>query len=67
MLWVPLLAHGRDGLARDRLLAAGTEGAAGGVVVDLAVGLSLMVVVVPSGERDAADLAEESEGSSQIS
>ncbi len=56
VLGVPLLAHGCDGFARDRLLTAGAKGATGGVVVDLAVGFSLVVVVVPTGERHVTDL-----------
>ncbi len=56
VLRVPFLAHGRDGLAGDGFLAAGAEGAAGGVVVDLAVRLTLVVVVVPTGERHPTDL-----------
>ena len=56
VLRMPFLCHGGDGLARDWLLATGTEGASGGVVVKLTVRLTLVVVVVPTGERHTTDL-----------
>ena len=56
VFWMPLLAHGGYGFSRDGLLAAGAESAAGGVVVDLAVWLTLVVKVVPTGERHSTYL-----------
>ena len=53
---MPLLSHGCDALARDGFLARGTECAPGGVVVDLAVRLSLVLIVVPAGERHGTHL-----------
>ena len=41
-----LLSHGRHTLARDGLLTLGTESTTLGVVVDLAVRLTVMVVIV---------------------
>ena len=40
----------------DWFLAGGTEGASGGMVVDFAMWLSLVVKVVPSGERHPTHL-----------
>ena len=59
VLGMKLLAHCSDTLAHDRLLAAGTERAAGSVVVDLTVGLTLVIKVVPTGKRNLTNLQHE--------
>ena len=43
-------------------LAGGTEGASGGMIVDLAVRLALVVKVVTSGERYPTHLKREGNG-----
>ena len=45
-------------LTSDRFLAGGTESPARGVVVDLAVRLSLVVEIVPSRKRHSTHLTE---------
>ena len=50
----------------DRLLAAGTEGSLGGVIVDLTVRLSFMLKVVPSGECHFTHLGEGREATNQL-
>jgi hypothetical protein len=59
VLRVPLLPHCCYTLASDRLLAGGTEGTTGGMVVDLAVRLSLVVEIVPSRKRHSTHLHNE--------
>ena len=45
-------------LTSDRFLAGGTESPARGVVMDLAVRLSLVVEIVPSRKRHSTHLTE---------
>ena len=53
---VELLAHGRHALAGDGFLTLGAEGAPLGVVVDLTVRLTVMVVIVATRKRHATHL-----------
>lgn len=54
VLRVELPVHGRDAPAHDRLTTGGAEGAAGRVVVRLAVGKAFVVEEVAGAERHAA-------------